>query len=78
MNSMKLIGGMAPLKKKILTRTRMMNEKEPYSENIGVRLKLSQKKRLAKWSAHLNLPPAVFIRSLLLNRLDELEKQVKK
>lgn len=56
----------------------MMNEKEPYSENIGVRLKLSQKKRLAKWSAHLNLPPAVFIRSLLLNRLDELEKQVKK
>lgn len=49
------------------------NDKEPYSEHIGVRLKTSQKKRLEKWAAKMNMPPAVFTRYLLLNKFDELE-----
>lgn len=49
--------------------------KESFSENIGIRLTPLQKMRYEKWAIRLNLTPAVFARSLLLNKMDELEKE---
>lgn len=56
----------------------MKKIKETYSEHIGVRLTPVQKLLLEKWAATLHLSSAMFVRQMLLNKLDEMEKSVKK
>lgn len=51
---------------------------ENYSEHLGSRLTPSQMTRLKKWAKRFNLSPALFLRQLLLNHLDELEASDKK
>lgn len=51
---------------------------EIHSAHIGVRIKPSAAIRLKNWASHFNMPPAIFVRQLLLNRLDELDAAEKK
>ena len=51
---------------------------ETYTIHLGARLKPSQMLRLKKWSKKFNLSPALFLRQLLLNKLDELDAGAKK
>lgn len=51
---------------------------ETYTEHLGSRLKPSQMIRLKKWAKKHNLSPALFVRQLLLNKLDELDATEKK
>lgn len=54
------------------------SDSETYTEHLGSRLKPSQMVRLKKWAKKHNLSPALFVRQLLLNKLDELELAAKK
>lgn len=54
------------------------SEDETYNQHLGSRLKPSQMIRLKKWAKKFNLSPALFVRQLLLNRLDELDATDKK
>lgn len=53
------------------------SEDEIYEKHLGARLKPSQMLRLKKWAKKRNLSPALFVRQLLLNHLDELEAKPK-
>ncbi len=46
---------------------------EIYSKHIGLRFKISEHKNLQRWAKALNLPPAVFVRQIVLNELDRLD-----
>lgn len=54
----------------------MKKVKEIYSEHIGVRLTPTQKLALEKWAADFHLSSAMFVRQVLLNKLDELQKKL--
>lgn len=48
-------------------------QKELYSEYLGMRITASMKDRLSRWADTNNLTPAIFTRQLLLGKLDELD-----
>lgn len=52
-------------------------DQENFSEHIGLRFKPAAHAALKKWAKVHNLPPAIFVRQLILNKIDELEKAKK-
>ncbi len=52
-------------------------DSEVYSVHLGVRMTPADLVRIRKYSKQYNLRPSVFIRQLILNKLDELSKAKK-
>ncbi len=52
-----------------------INEDDKLTEHFAFRLTSCESKRLKKWAKHFNLPPSIYVRQMVLNKLTELEAQ---
>jgi hypothetical protein len=59
-----------------MKKTKAMQEEQDaqiYSTHVGLRFKPHMHETLKKWAKLSNLPPSIFVRQIVLDRLDELE-----